>query len=95
MKILTNNFQISDKWPVFSIEEKECRNLALKYCSNKQRIIYEPILSDYEKDICELISSKKQKELDQIYDEERKNLHNAEFLNRINEKTLDLSMKKL
>lgn len=93
LKILTNNFQISDKWPVFSIEEKECRNLALKYCSNKQRIIYEPILSDYEKDICELISSKKQKELDQIYDEERKNLHNAEFLNRINEKTLDLSMK--
>lgn len=92
LRALTSDFEICDKEPVYTPEEVECKNAALRYADRDAHETYTNILENYERSISRRVTEKYRTMLNQMYDEETANLSDQTYLQNIDDHILETTL---
>ena len=93
LAMLTSDFAIEYKEQLYTPEELECKNSALRYANSIQAETYTKVLEEYEKGTNELAASKYWNELDSAYEKELRQLADQEYISQIQPKQLAGAME--
>lgn len=87
--MLTSDFNIEYKEQLYTPEELECKNSALRYADDIQAETYSSVLEEYERGTNELVAAKYWNELDEAYEKEIRGFADRDYVSAIKPKQLE------